>query len=102
MAAQGGMVVGDAAPRSERRARAGSERRGGGGGVRNGCARTPRGCSEPSTRRAWRMRRLGPRTRHGPTVHARGTGVSKDNGARSGAQRGGADLMVIAVATRLS
>ena len=56
MAAQVSWELGDAAPRSERRARAGSERRGGGGGVRNRCARTLRGCSEPSTRRSLRMR----------------------------------------------
>ena len=58
----------------------------------------------PSRRRAERLGCVDwdPGLGHGPAVHARGTGVSKDNGARSGAQRGGVDLMVIAVATRLS
>ena len=58
----------------------------------------------PSRRRAERLGCVDwdPGLGHGPAVHARGTGVSQNNGTRSGPQRGGADLMVIAVATRLS
>ena len=66
--------------------------------MRSDASRVLRAVDAPSVEDAL----TGTRTRHGPTVHARGTGVSKDNGARSGAQRGGVDLMVIAVATRLS